>query len=223
MMGIGMPGWLLNHPDPRTARRSTALLSRLVAALLLAMAWKASAAPSPPQQMEQAIAYDYDVQDARLNTAYRKLASSLDAARRKALRDEERAWMVERDQACGKGSAPGSVARNACTLARTSARADKLEKQVSKLLTEGFSGSYGYQTHCNFGHYVQFVIKHGAPDYAGTWSDGTRVHGDFGEFRGQERNGQLYVRFCTAGGMKGWPECPAYGAEDDAYFVSQGR
>ncbi|MFC4763898.1 lysozyme inhibitor LprI family protein [Dyella koreensis] len=205
----------------RCALRAPVLLG-LVFALIVAVPYGASAASAPQQETGNAIAHDYDLQDARLNAAYRKLVGSLDVAQRKALRDEERQWIAARDKVCGKGAVPGGAVKNACAVAKTSERADELERRVSGASVVDFDGSFGYRSDCNSGHYVEFAIKDGGPNFSGTWSDGTRVGGDFGDFSGQVREGKLYVRFCTAGGgQKGLPLCPSFPEQEGAYFVSE--
>ncbi len=71
-------------------------------------------------------------QDARLNTAYKTLASGLTPARRDALRTVQRLWISYRDANCGFYLDPdgGSLARilaNECVLRETAERADELE------------------------------------------------------------------------------------------------
>ncbi len=52
--------------------------------------------------------------------------------------------------------------------------------------------------------YVQFSAKPaGAADIEGTWSDGTRAGGESGSFKGQLREGKLFVRFCSDEGTEG--------------------
>ncbi|TCV97219.1 uncharacterized protein YecT (DUF1311 family) [Luteibacter rhizovicinus] len=78
---------------------------------------------------------EFTYQDGRLNAAYRKLQSQLAPAKRTALRDEERAWVVAKEKACGAQAAVGSTPQNAntnvCTLTKTAARADELEAMLS--------------------------------------------------------------------------------------------
>lgn len=71
---------------------------------------------------------DYDTQDVCLNAAYKALFASLDGAGRKALRDEERQWILGRDTMC---KVPvGTVVKNQCTTTQTRFRADELEKRL---------------------------------------------------------------------------------------------
>jgi uncharacterized protein YecT (DUF1311 family) len=204
-------------PERNMERRKQTLVASLVLALacITAPGWSLA---SPPQDTA---GHDYDVQDARLNSAYQKLAAALDDAQKKQLRDEERQWIASRDLACGKGTA-GAVVKNACSVASTSKRADELEQRLASAPNSHFSGSYGYRSDCNDGHYVQFQVEKSAPDISGTWSDGTRSEGDSGQFRGHLRDGKLYVAFCTDEDKKGFAQCPSFSSDDDAYFVQSG-
>lgn len=189
----------------------------LCAALAVAMSHAAVAQTS-----------DYDAQDARLNAAYKKLSQGLDDANRKALRDEERQWILGRDKACG--ATAGQVLKNACTTASTRTRADELERRAGSAASAGkssadtaISGDWGYRTDCDFGHYVNVTVTKASPDAEGKWGDGTRNDGSQGLLKGQWRDGKLYVRFCSDDGQQGdYPACPAY-SEEVAYFTPQGR
>lgn len=195
----------------------------LAGAMALGLAQAASAAPA-----QQDAARDYDTQDARLNAVYKKLSQSLDDAGRKALREEERQWIAGRDQSCGVPA--GSVVKNACTTTQTSFRADQLQKR----LREGVAtpqaggapsvvGDWGYSNQCDFGHFVELNVARDGPTTEGTWSDGTRVRGNEGEFKGQWRDGRLYVKFCANSEERGGPPaCPKYG-EDAAYMAFEGK
>jgi|GEM_PF-2006792 uncharacterized protein YecT (DUF1311 family) len=171
------------------------------------------------------IAREYDHQDARLNTAYRKLSASLDEAKRTTLRNEERQWLADRDKACGKGNGK-DVVKNECTLGRTADRAAELEQRIglAPASAEAVKGDWGYRSDCGSGHYVQFSAKPAGAAVGGTWSDGTRAGGESGSFKGELRDGKLFVRFCSDEETRGgFPLCPAYGTGDDAYFVPVGK
>lgn len=169
--------------------------------------------------------HDYDAQDARLNAVYKKLSASLDDAGRKALREEERQWIAGRDKACGVK--PGTVAKNACTTTQTSFRADELEKRAQGAGAKGagaaaVAGDWGYRTDCNLGHAVELHIPEGAAP-EGTWSDGTRSMGSSGRFKGEWRDGKLYMRFCAEEAERGgYPVCPAFG-DVDGYVTPEGK
>jgi len=194
---------------------------RWVAALALGLGFAAGGAA------QDAGAHDYDTQDARLNAAYKKLSGSLDDAGRKALREEERQWIAGRDQACGVK--PGTVVKNACTTTQTSFRADELQKRARGLgasspgqAVAAIAGDWGYRTDCNLGHSVELHVPAGtAPE--GTWSDGTRTMGSSGRFKGEWRDGKLYMRFCAEEAERGgYPACPAFG-EVDGYVMPDGK
>jgi hypothetical protein len=171
----------------------------------------------------------YDAQDARLNAAYQKLSRSLDDAGRKALRDEERQWIAGRDTACKVPK--GTVAKNACTTTQTSFRADELEKRAARASTAStgsasqgaaLKGAWAYRSDCNLGHSAEFTVERTSPAVEGTWSDGTRNGGSQGRFKGEWRDGKLFVRFCSDDDERGgYPACPAYG-DADAYVTPEG-
>ncbi|KAG9613015.1 hypothetical protein KCV01_g1487, partial [Aureobasidium melanogenum] len=197
-------------------------VSRVLCALYAAVLSQAAIAGPAPQ------ATDYDAQDTRLNVAYKALSQGLGEASRKALRDEERQWISERDKACGVS--PGQVLKNECTTAITRSRADELEHRAAKPIPgsaavnmSAITGDWGYRTDCGFGHYVNLTVSKAQPEAEGTWADGTRNDGGQGKFKGQWRDGKLYVRFCSDDPQNGdFPACPAY---DDgaAYFSPQGK
>lgn len=171
----------------------------------------------------------YDVQDARLNAIYKTLSQSLDDAGRKALREEERQWITGRDQTCGVPK--GAVVKNECTTTQTSFRADELEKRVSvagrvnHTTDQGaasIGGEWGYRSDCNLGHTAELGMSVHGSSAEGTWSDGTRVSGSQGRFKGDWRDGKLYLRFCEEDASQGgYPACPAY-SDVQAYVVSEG-
>ncbi|WP_170207528.1 lysozyme inhibitor LprI family protein [Luteibacter pinisoli] len=185
----------------------------LLGATALATAFAASAAPAP-QEANAA----YDAQDIRLNAAYKKLSQSLDDAGRKALRNEERQWIIGRDTAC-KVSA-GNLVKNECTTTQTSFRADELEKRLGG--STSLAGEWAYRSDCGFGHHAEMSLRTTAPQVEGTWSDGSRKDGSQGQLKGQWRDGKLFVRFCTEDSPDGsYPACPAF-SDVSGYLVPYG-
>ncbi|MDF4024020.1 lysozyme inhibitor LprI family protein [Luteibacter sp. PPL201] len=82
--------------------------------------------------LNNCIGTEFDFQDRRLNTAYKSLRESLSDAGRRALRDQERAWIADRDKACAPPADGGTAAMlgaNECRLNRTALRAAELEAQ----------------------------------------------------------------------------------------------
>jgi uncharacterized protein YecT (DUF1311 family) len=78
------------------------------------------------------IGVEYDFQDKRLNLAYKKVRQAMPEARRLTLRDEERAWIADRDKACAPPAGGGTadmLGANECRLDRTANRAAELELQ----------------------------------------------------------------------------------------------
>lgn len=185
----------------------------------------AGAASAAPQDTTAA----YDTQDARLNAAYKALSRTLDDAGRKALRDEERQWITGRDTACKVPA--GTVVKNQCTTTQTSFRADELEKRAkggaampagASASAAAVAGAWGYRSDCNGGHTAEFTVQKTSPAVEGTWSDGTNSSGSQGRFKGDWRDGKLYVRFCSEdGGVGDYPACPAYG-NVGGYVVPEG-
>lgn len=174
---------------------------------------------------------EYTYQDKRLNDTYKALSASLDDTRRIALRDEEREWIASRDKACkpnSDGGTAGLIGAGSCTLKWTTARAKELAsrtggKAASAVNASAITGDWGYRTDCGFGHYVNLTVSKAEPEAEGTWGDGTRNDGGQGKFKGQWREGKLYVRFCSDDPQNGdFPACPAY---DDgaAYLLPQGK
>lgn len=81
------------------------------------------------------IGSEYDFQDERLNRAYKALRQSLPEDQRAALRDQERAWISNRDNACGppaNGGTADMLDSNECRLDRTTERATELEAQLNR-------------------------------------------------------------------------------------------
>jgi uncharacterized protein YecT (DUF1311 family) len=157
---------------------------------------------------------DFDTEDARLNAAYQTLMASLDDVKKKALRNEERAWIRGADKTCAAG-------KNYCRRIHTANRADELERRMGGLIS--MSGEWGYRTDCGFGRDVELSVPKPPGDILGTWADGTGLNGSQGDFSGEWRDGRLYVRFCERDSMSmGYPSCPEYG-DVDAYMVIEGE
>lgn len=79
---------------------------------------------------------EFDFQDKRLNIAYKGLRDSMDDSQKRALRNDERAWIAERDKACAPpkdGGTADMLAANECQLDRTARRAQELEAKRSSL------------------------------------------------------------------------------------------
>ncbi|WNL43531.1 lysozyme inhibitor LprI family protein [Halomonas sp. PAMB 3264] len=93
------------------------------------------AAGSVTQSMVECISDEVDVQDKRLNDAYRAIRRELPEARQIALRDAQRLWISYRDANCGfYATGEGTMARlisNDCFLSETAERATELENMVA--------------------------------------------------------------------------------------------
>lgn len=88
------------------------------------------AAKGVTSAMAQCIADEIDVQDARLNAAYRSAMDKRDEAGKIALRDEERAWIKARDTKCdalAQGGSIDAIQIPACVLNETIRRRVKLQ------------------------------------------------------------------------------------------------
>lgn len=196
--------------------------SRFLGIIALCTAGLAHAAPDDAS-------VGYDTQDARLNAVYKALFTSLDDAGRKALRHEERQWILGRDAVCKVPA--GVVVKNQCTTTQTSFRADELEKRMKGGAARSvgttnagstLAGAWAYRSDCNHGHSAELTVEQASPVVEGTWSDGTNSSGSQGRFKGDWRDGKLYVRFCSEdGGIGDYPACPAYG-DVGAYMVPEG-
>ena len=84
--------------------------------------------------MQACVKEEFEYQDARLNTAYRKVMASLADPEKNRLRNEERRWMSDRDSACSwdarlEGQAQ-RIEANICALKKTADRAAELEKKL---------------------------------------------------------------------------------------------
>ena len=85
--------------------------------------------------LNDCIGTEHDFQDKRLNAAYGRLRTSLSAAQRATLRDEERTWIEQRDKTCtsdGSGGTASMLDSNQCQLDQTAARAAVLEARVGQ-------------------------------------------------------------------------------------------
>jgi uncharacterized protein YecT (DUF1311 family) len=85
--------------------------------------------------LNNCIGAEHDCQDKRLNTAYQRLRASMSAEQRTTFRDEERAWIAQRDKACtsdGSSGTAGLLDSNQCQLDQTAARAAVLEAHTSR-------------------------------------------------------------------------------------------
>jgi uncharacterized protein YecT (DUF1311 family) len=78
----------------------------------------------------ECIASEYQYQDKRLNTVYRKLVASLNPSEQSRLRDEERRWIAYRDGRCRKLE-PELEPEN-CELNATADRSAELEARLVK-------------------------------------------------------------------------------------------
>lgn len=189
----------------------------IAASLMIVASVTVHAAPQLASQAYDASTQQdraFDEEDARLNVAYKALAATLDEAKRKALRDEERAWIRGADKTCAAG-------KNYCRRIHTANRADELERRMGGLAS--MSGEWGYRTDCDFGHDVALSVPKPAGDIMGTWADGTGRNGSQGDYRGEWRDGRLYVRFCERDSMSlAYPICPKFG-DVDAYMAIKGK
>lgn len=78
------------------------------------------------------IGNEYDFQDERLNAAYKALRATMTDVQRKSLRDDERAWIADRDKGCAPpadGGTANMLGANECRMNRTADRAAELEAQ----------------------------------------------------------------------------------------------
>jgi uncharacterized protein YecT (DUF1311 family) len=85
--------------------------------------------------LNSCIGIEHDFQDKRLNTAYQRLRTSLSESQRMTLRNEERAWIAQRDKTCapdGSGGTASLLDTNQCHLDQTAARAAVLEARVGQ-------------------------------------------------------------------------------------------
>lgn len=80
--------------------------------------------------MQDCIGAEHEVQDRRLNAAYKALNAASDEKRKAAIRDAQRKWIAFRDANCSlydDGGSAGRIAANECLLRHTARRADELE------------------------------------------------------------------------------------------------
>jgi uncharacterized protein YecT (DUF1311 family) len=87
--------------------------------------------------MQSCIEKEFEYQDARLNALYRELRFKLQDAQKVRLRDEERKWLLDKDEACKwNAETEGQAQRieaNICALKKTAERAGQLEKMLREL------------------------------------------------------------------------------------------
>jgi uncharacterized protein YecT (DUF1311 family) len=79
--------------------------------------------------MQDCISAEYEIQDRRLNAAYKTL-NAANEKRRAAIRDVQRKWIAFRDANCtlyDDGGSAGRLAANECLLMQTARRAAELE------------------------------------------------------------------------------------------------
>lgn len=84
-----------------------------------------------------------------------------------------------------------------------------------------FIGEWTYARKCDFGHFVNIMLKQAANDVSGEWSEGTNLRGSNGLLKGTIRDGKLFARYCSQDGEKGYTACPEYGDETN-YFIREG-
>jgi uncharacterized protein YecT (DUF1311 family) len=82
--------------------------------------------------MEDCISEEFELQDHRLNRAYKALVASVHANRRADLRDAQRKWIAFRDANCGfyydsQGGSAARLASKECVVTLTVDRAHELE------------------------------------------------------------------------------------------------
>jgi uncharacterized protein YecT (DUF1311 family) len=85
--------------------------------------------------LNNCIGTEYDFQNKQLNAAYQRLRASLSDSQRIALRDEERAWIAQRDKTCapdGSGDTASMLDTNQCRLDQTAARAAVLDARTGQ-------------------------------------------------------------------------------------------
>jgi uncharacterized protein YecT (DUF1311 family) len=87
-------------------------------------------------KMLDCISVEFNRQDSRLNSAYKKLMSKVPKHRKDSLVEAQRAWISFRDANCSfyhdpDGGSAAHVAGNECTLNATVDRANELENLLS--------------------------------------------------------------------------------------------
>lgn len=83
--------------------------------------------------LNNCIGVEHAFQDKRLNAAYQRLRKSLSTKERVKLRDEERAWIAQRDKVCAPEADGGTASlldANQCQLDETASRAAMLEARM---------------------------------------------------------------------------------------------
>ncbi|SEM79829.1 Protein of unknown function [Luteibacter sp. UNCMF331Sha3.1] len=85
--------------------------------------------------MRDCISEEMGYQDERLNRVYKQVMAKLDPTAKRALRDEERAWILQRDIDCDPGPEPGQgmeLDAYGCAVRSTASRARELEQMLQK-------------------------------------------------------------------------------------------
>lgn len=75
--------------------------------------------------------------DDELNVVYQKLLKRLSAAGQATLRQNQRAWMKERNTACVSASGKGTVVYSDCAVEYTTARVNFLNDRLRECLSSG--------------------------------------------------------------------------------------
>lgn len=83
-------------------------------------------------EMLNCIGTETNLQDTRLNKAYKEVMAQLSPSRKKQLQDAQRAWVKYRDANCNfyadpDGGTMASVSSNDCFMSATASRAKELE------------------------------------------------------------------------------------------------
>jgi uncharacterized protein YecT (DUF1311 family) len=90
--------------------------------------------------MQDCIEAEFVHQDARLNSTYKALLSSLPNEGREKLKAEERAWIADKEATCKwNAETEGQAQRieaNVCSLEKTAARAEYLEVRLQKSINK---------------------------------------------------------------------------------------
>lgn len=85
--------------------------------------------------LNNCIGAEHAFQDKRLNTVYHRLRKTLPASVRIKLRDQERAWIAQRDKTCKadhNGGTASLLDANQCQLDETATRAAVLEGRLGR-------------------------------------------------------------------------------------------
>jgi len=110
-------------------------VSALISLLVTPHVWADDCANAMDQfTLNQCAAADYASQDKRLNQLYSDYRKRLEGEQKQQLKDVQLAWIKYRDLACAfesgavEGGSAYPMVMNGCLSAKTSARADELEK-----------------------------------------------------------------------------------------------